>query len=167
MDGSFAIKKGFTLLELTVVTLMAGVLLAAVINCGINYVNRAKFQATVREMGAIAQAAIEYYNSSNNPNDPVNPQALAWPDPDASKLGSPYLPRALDLSPFGGKYQLAFANNMVTVSTIIPQGTLIDPSEGSFLNVTQLNGALQISITQSVPNEYSGRLSYDLQYLDK
>ena len=70
MDNSLAIKKGFTLLELTVVLVIVGVILVTIIGNCTNYMNRARFQKTVREMNSIAQAAIDNYNSSNNPNDP-------------------------------------------------------------------------------------------------
>jgi prepilin-type N-terminal cleavage/methylation domain-containing protein len=166
MDNNLAIKKGFALLELTIVLAIAGVLLVTIISNYTNFMNRAKFQATVKEMGSIAEAAVDYYNSSNNPNDSLNPQPLTWPA-DVSILGNPYMPQAVILNPFGGSYKLAFANNMVTVSTTIPKGVLIDPNEGIFLNVTAVATGQKINITQSIPNEYSGRLDYDLHYLYK
>ena len=161
-------KNGFTLLELSIVTLIVGVLLAAITSNCVNLINRATFQATVREMGSIAQAAIDYYNSSNNPNDPNNPKALAWPQ-DITQLGGPYMPRAITYNPFGKQYLyvLSFLNKAVTVTTIIPKGILIDNSEGSFLTVTRGAAGDQISITRNIPNEFSGRLSYDLKYLYK
>jgi len=167
MVNRFAIKSGFALLELTFVTLIIGILLTMMMSNGMGLIKRAKFQATVREMESIAQAAIDYYNSSHNPNDPLSPQPLAWPSSDASKLGGPYVTQAVAVSPFGGGYQLFFANNMVTVSTVIPGAIAIDPAEGSFLSITPVSGGQQISITQSIPNEYTGRLTYDLQYLYK
>ena len=72
MGNSIAINKGFTVIELVIVVAIIGILLVAIISNGMNYINRAKFQSTVREMGSIAQAAIDYYNSSNNPNDATN-----------------------------------------------------------------------------------------------
>ena len=79
MDNRLAIEKGFTLLELTVVLVIVGVILATIIGNCTNYVNRARFQKTVREMNSIALAAIDNYNSSSNPNDTTNPQPLVWP----------------------------------------------------------------------------------------
>ena len=172
MENSIAIKKGVTLLELTVIMVIVGVLLTVIISNCTNFINRAKFQATAREMGSIAQAAIDYYNSSNNPNDPSNPLPLAWPsnpsmlannaDPNNNNM-----PQAVKRNPFGYSYLLSNGNNMVTVSTYIPKGILEDPSEGSFLTINHLATVDQISITQSIPNEFSGRLTYDLQYLDR
>ncbi len=163
MDNSFAIRKGFTLLELTAVMMIVGILLTTVISNGINYINRAKFQATVREMGSIAQSAIDYYNS----------HASTWPS-DLAALSNNInpddnnMPQVVNSNPFNiSGYQLSFANNSVTVSTMIPKGILIDPNEGSFLIVNPGTAADQISITQSIPNEFSGRLIYDLKYLYK
>ena len=172
MDNCLTIKKGFTLLELTVVMVIVGVLLVTIISNCTNFMNRAKYQATVREMGSIAQAAIDYYNSSNNPNDSKNPQPLVWPSGTSALAGDSdtnnnNMPQAVIKNPFGNAYQIISGNNMVTVSTIIPNGILIDPTEGSFLNITSVATGKQISITQSIPNEYSGRLSYDLQYYGK
>ena len=172
MVNRLAMKKGFTLLELTVVMVIVGVLLKTIIGNCTNYINRAKFQATVREMGSIAQAAIDYYNSSNNPNDQSNSKPLAWPSNPSllsNNSDSNYnnLPQSVTINPFGYSYQLSYGNNMATVSTIIPNGILIDPTEGSFINITSVAGGKQISVSQSISNEYTGRLAYDLQYLDK
>jgi type II secretory pathway pseudopilin PulG len=167
MVSRFTIKGGFALLELAIVMVIVGALMVTIMSNGINFMNRAKFQATVREMGSIAQAAIDYYNSTNNPNDPSNPQALAWPSTDASTLGSPFMPQAVKLNPFGNAYSLSFGNNMVTVTTKVPSGVITDPIEGSFLKMVSGPTGITVSISQSIPNEYSGRLSYDLQYIDK
>lgn len=172
MDSRIAIKKGFTLLEMTIVLVIVGVLLITVIGNCTNYMNRARFQSTVREMNSIAQAAIDNYGSSNNPNDPVNPQPLVWPSGPSSLSNNSdpsnnNMPQVVNVNPFGFNYLLTAGNNMVTVTTVVPNGTSIDPTEGSFLNVTPVASGQQISVTLSIPNEYTGRLSYDLQYLDK
>lgn len=169
MDNRLAIEKGFTLLELTVVLVIVGVILATIIGNCTNYVNRARFQKTVREMNSLAQAAIDNYNSSNNPNDTTNPQLLVWPRTTSALANNANpnnsnMPQAVTTNPFGNNYQLIPGNNMVTVTTTIPSGVLIDPTEGSFLNVTSVPGGQQISITLSVPNEYTGRLTYDIKY---
>jgi type II secretory pathway pseudopilin PulG len=172
MENSIAIKKGVTLLELTVIMVIVGILLTAIISNCTNFINRVKFQATVREMGSIAQAAIDYYNSSNNPNDPSNPVPLAWPlnpsmlanNADANNNN---MPKIVKSNPFGYSYLISNGNNMVTVFTYVPKGILEDLNEGSFLTINHLATVDQISITQSIPNEYTGRLTYDLQYLDK
>jgi prepilin-type N-terminal cleavage/methylation domain-containing protein len=161
MDNNLAVKSGFTLLELTIVLVIIGILLVAIISNGTNFINRAKFQATVREMGSIAQAAIDYYSSSSS-----DPNMLTWPA-SLSSLAPIYMPQPLTLSPLGARYLLSFGNNSVTVTTTIPNGILIDPTEGSFLNIMPMPTGQQISITQSIPNEFSGRLDYDLQYLYK
>lgn len=172
MDNDPAITKGFTLLELTVVVMIVGIMLTTIICNAMNFINRAKFQTTVREMGSIAQAAIDYYNSSNNPNDPNNPLPLEWPTTlsllaNNSTLNDNNMPQVVKINPFGFNYHFSFANNMVTVSTMIPKGILIDHIEGSFLSIIPQATGQEISISQSIPNEFSGRLTYDLQYLYK
>jgi len=156
MDNNFTLKKGFTLLEVTVVMAVVIVLLSSVISRGMHWVNRARFQATVREMGSIVKASIDYYNSSSS-----DPAMLTWP-PDISNLAPIYMPQAIISSPLGGSYRLNFGRNAVTVSTVIPKGILKDTTEGSFLNIVPQASGDQISITESVPNEFSSRLVYDL-----
>jgi len=164
--------KGFTLLELTVVLVIVGVILATIIANCTNAINRAKFQSTVREMNSIAQAAIDNYSSSNNPNDATNPQPLVWPGSTAvlannANPNNNNMPQAVTENPFGFNYQLSSGNNMVTVTTIVPNGVLIDKTEGSFLSVTSVGGGQQVSMSLNVPNEYTGRLTYDVNYLYK
>ena len=161
MVNNITLRSGFTLLELAGVIVIAVVLLVTVINSYRGLINQAKFQATVREMGSIAQASIDYYNDSSN-----DPNSLSWPTSVAS-LAPMYMPQAITFSPLGGNYQLSAANNMVTVSTTIPKGILTDPTEGIFLKISHIAAGDQISITQSVSNEFSGRLLYDLKYLYK
>jgi prepilin-type N-terminal cleavage/methylation domain-containing protein len=161
MDNNFTLKNGFTMLEMTVVMVIAVVLLAVIIRSSMNFENQAKFQATVREMGSIAQASIDYYNSSSN-----DPALLTWPT-NVSNLVPMYMPQAITSSPLGGNYQLSFANEMVTVSTVIPKGILTDSTEGSFLNIAHGASGDRVSISQSVSNGFSGRLFYDLKHLYK
>jgi prepilin-type N-terminal cleavage/methylation domain-containing protein len=172
MVNRIAIKKGFTLLELTVVLVIVGVILVTIIGNCTNYMNRAKFQSTVREMNSLAQAAIDNYNSSNNPNDTINPQPLVWPGSTAllsnnANANNNNMPQGFNsnpTNPFGNGYQISYGNNMVTVTTVIPIGVPIDPTEGSFLHTVAVAGGNQISTTLSISNEFTGRLTYDIKY---
>ncbi len=126
--------------------------------------DRAKFQATVREMGSIARAAIDYYHS----------HASTWPSGTLLLSGNEdsndnNMAQVVSYNLFGKDhpYSLSFSNNAVTVTTTIPKGVLIDPNEGSFLDIVPGVKVDQISITRSIPNEFSGRLTYDLQYSEK
>jgi len=161
MVNNLTVRHGFALLELIIVMVIVVILLSVIISNGMNFVNRAKLQATIGEMSSIAQASLEYYNASSS-----EPNKLSWPT-SISSLTPMYLPHNLTSSPLGEVYQLSFEDNSVTVITVIPKGISIDPNEGSFLMVTPLAKGTQISITQSIPNEFSGRLMYDLHYLYK
>ena len=161
-------SKGFTLWELIVVVLIVTIILVMIITNGMNSINRAKFQATVREMDSIATAAIQFYNSSNDSTAVVNSQPLAWPSGDASNLGSPFLPRAVNLNPFGTSgYTIVGGDNMVKISTTIPKGFPVDPSEGSFISVSPVANGQLISLSKSISNEFTGRLAYELKYINK
>jgi len=142
-------NKGMSLIELIFIILVATVFLSVIVASGINFINRARFQATVREMQSIAQASVQYYDSSSS-----DQSSLIWPSTVAD-LVPKFLPQLLATSPLGAPYQLTPANNMITVSTVIPKGILTDPLEGSFLNIAHGTNQDQISITRSVPNEFT------------
>ena len=161
-------NKAFTLWELAVVMAVVIMVLVMVITNGMNSINRAKFQATVREMDSIATAAIQFYNSSNDSTAVVNPQPLTWPSGDASNLGSPFLPRAVKFESFGTSgYTILGGNNMVKISTIIPKGVSVDPSEGSFISVSPVANGQLISLSKNISSEFTGRLAYELKYVNK
>ena len=158
MVNNLAMKKGFTLLELTFVVVICAILLSGVIINGINRLNQAKFKSTLREMNAIAQASIDYYHA----------HASTWPSDMAVLSNAPdvnYLPRSIDSNPFrSGGYQLSYVNSLVTVSTVIPRGVLIDVNEDGFLSINHLGATDQISMTKAVPNEFSARLNYETKH---
>ena len=172
MDYRLKLKKGFTLLELVIVLAIVGVILSIVLINGSNSINRARVQQTIREMQSIAQAAVDNYASSNNPNDASNPQAFVWASTTSSLSGAGdvyynNLPQNITTNPYGNQYVLVSGNNMITVQTVVPSGVIVDPSEGSFLTSKNVAGGQQISITESVPNEFTGRLIYDNNFLYK
>jgi len=161
-------NKAFTLWELIVMVLIATIILVVIITNSINAINRAKFKATVREMNSIAIAAIQFYNSSHDSTALINQLALTWSSEDASNLGSPFLPRAVNLNPFGTTgYTIEGGDNMVKISTTIPNGILVDPSEGSFISVFPVANGQLISLSKSISNEFTGRLAYELKYINK
>lgn len=142
-------KKGFSVFELVGVMFIMSIAVTVLMVNAVNAINRARFQATVREMQSIAQASVEYYDSSSS-----NGNSLYWPS-TVNDLVPTYMFNAPIQSPLGGSYQLNSANNMITISTSIPKGILVDPLEGDFLNISPGINQDTISITQSVPNDFT------------
>ncbi len=137
-------RRGFGLLELAIVMTIIVLLMVIIVN-GAHLIDRARFQATVREMGSIAQASIDYYNSHLQ-----EPLGSRWPD-SLDSLSPVYMPQKIEMSStFKEAYQLSFSNNSVTVTTNIPKGILVDDTQGSFLNIVHGASSDQISITQEV-----------------
>ncbi len=158
MDSHLIEREGFTLLELVLAAGVGAAVLTAVAVNGMSLINRARLEATVSEMNSIAEAAIEFYDSSS-----PDPLQMAWPA-GLSDLVPQYLPHALTQSPFGNNYQLAAVNHRVTVSTQVPRGLAKDTSLGNLFSVVAEGGFDRISISRIVPNAFSGRLSYELKH---
>ena len=141
------------MLEVTAVFFIVGVILCMVIPNYINRINNAKYQRTVNELTAIAQASVDYYISEGS-----------WPT-GISQLAPQFMPNAVTSSPFGTNYQMSCVNNVVTASVLVPAGIAQKNPWGRLLMVNNQGAWDQIEISQTVGNEITSRLSYDLKYV--
>lgn len=143
------------MLEVTVVIAIIGVILSMAIPSYVSRINQAKYEKTVNELTAIAQASIDYFNLTGSLPDPI-----LWP----SQLSPQFMPHAVTLSPFGTSYQIILptsGNNMITVSVLIPKGIAQNNSQQGQLWVKSAKGTQdEIEITKTVQNEITSRLSY-------
>ena len=119
----------------------------------INRINNAKYQKTVNELTAIAQASVDYYVSEGS-----------WPT-GISQLAPQFMPTAVTSSPFKTSYQIICVNNIVTVSVLIPTGIAQKSPLGQLLVLNNQGAQDQLEISQTVPNELTSRLSYQLKYV--
>jgi|GEM_PF-817815 len=158
MVNDNALTRGFTLLEVTIWGIIIGISLSGIIGSYTNRMNKARYQATVREMGSIAQAVLDYYRSENSPS--------SWPG-SLSDLVPKYMPHVVTSSPFKGAYQFTCSNSSVSVTTMVPKGLLKDPTEGGFLTIISGTTQDQVSITLNLTNDLDARLSYEKKYLYK
>jgi len=144
------------MLEMTVALFIVGMLLSMVIANGIDRVNKAKLEKTVNEMMVIAQASLDYYNSQGT-----------WPGTPGDLVPT-YMNAAVILSPFRNSYLINYQSNgqsnTVIVSTTVPTGLAKSYYQGILLQVLPGFPMDTVSVTQQLPNEFSGRLEYEKKY---
>lgn len=155
MANNTFLNKGFSLMEVTVGLAVIGVILLIAVPSFSIRVKNAKYQATVKEMSTIALAAIDYYLSTA----PIN----TWPT-SVDQIQQPYIAQPVTSNPFGNGYQLSTVGELVTVSSLVPQGLAQYSNVGTMLSVTPSGGQDLVSISQRIPNEITGRLSYEKKY---
>ena len=153
MESCFLNKKGNSILEVTAVLFVVGVILSMVISNDVNRIQNANYQRTVNELTVIAQASVDYYISQGS-----------WPV-GTSQLVPQFMARAVTSSPFGTNYQMSCVNNVVTASVLVPAGIAQKNPWGRLLMVNNQGAWDQIEISQTVGNEITSRLSYDLKYV--
>jgi type II secretory pathway pseudopilin PulG len=153
MESCILNKKGFSILEVTVVAFIVGAVLSMVISSYVNRINNAKYQRTVNELTVIAQSSVDYFNSEGS-----------WPT-QVSQLAPEFMPNAVTSSPFGTNYQITFVNKLGTVSVLIPSGIAQNNPQGPLLEIIHQGNQDQIEISQTVKNELTSRLNYDLKYV--
>ena len=153
MESCILNKKGVSILEVTVVVGIVGAVLSMVISSYINRINNANYQKTVNELTVIAQASVDYFNSVGS-----------WPT-QVSQLAPQFIPNTVTSSPFGTNYQISSVNSVGTVSVLIPSGIAQNNPQGPLLVIIHQGNQDQIEISQTVKNELTSRLNYDLKYI--
>ncbi len=141
------------MLEVTVILFIIGVIFSVVMPNYIGRIKNANYEKTVNELTAIAQASIDYFISEGS-----------WPT-GISQLAPQFMPQAVTSSPFGTNYQIICVNNMVTASVLIPSGIAQKNPQGPLLVINNQGSQDQIEITQTVKNELTSRLNYDLKHV--
>ena len=129
------------------------IILAMVIPNYVNRVRNAKYQKTVNELTVIAQSSVNYFLSQGS-----------WPT-TINQLSPQFIPNAVTVSPFGTNYQTSVVNNVVTISVLIPSGIALNNPQGPLLVISHQGIQDQISISQTVKNELTSRLNFDLKYV--
>jgi len=141
------------MLEVMAILLIIGVIFSMVMPNYIGRINNANYEKAVNELTAIAQASVNFFISRG-----------AWPT-GISQLAPEFMPHAVTSSPFGTNYQMTSVNNMVTVWVLIPAGIAQKNPQGPLLVIKAQGAQDQIEISQTVKNELTSRLSYDLKHV--
>jgi len=151
-----ALSKGaFTLIEVTAAVVAITIVLSMVMGGYSLRIQKARLEQTVHEMMSLAQASLDFYNARG-----------AWPAAP-SDLSSVYMYATIQFSPFGDQYQINGINGAVTVSTAVPSGVGEHFYQGTLLQIVPGGAEDTISITQRLPNEFTGRLQYEKKYTYK
>lgn len=154
MDSRILSNRGFTIFELTTTLLIMVSIFLIVIPSYETRLKNAEYEKTIKELSAIAQASIDYFNLGGT-----------WPA-KISQLTPKFIPQAIISSPFGTNYQISTTNNLITVSILIPAGIAQKNSLGQLLVINNQGTQDQIEISKTIQNEFTSRLTYDLRHVN-
>jgi len=155
MDGNVLKRSGFSLVELSLVFMAAGVLLAAVVCSAVKIRQAASAQRVIEELNAIAAAGRWYYSEHG-----------AWPASLADLRPGYLAQRSTAVNPFGREYSITSNAFSLSVSTLLPKGLANGKSCGSEVVVTNQGDNDLFSITTS-PETRNWKLKYEKEYIYK
>jgi len=155
MDGNVLKRSGLSLVEVSLVFMAAGVLLAAVVCSAAKIRQAASAQRAIEELNAIAAAGRGYYSEHG-----------AWPA-GLADLRPGYLAQcSTAVNPFGREYLITSNAFSLSVSTLLPKGLASGKSCGSEVVVTNQGDNDLLSITTS-PETRNWKLKYEKKYIYK
>ncbi len=153
MDSDVLAKRGFSLLELSLVLMVVSVLIAVSSYSAAKIRQVALAQRAVSELNAIASVSTQYYLENG-----------AWPV-NLSDLRPKYLEaNSNDLNPFGNSYTITIGSSRASVSTVLPRGLVTNKSFGSEVVVVNQGSSDLVTITKSVESR-NWKLKYDKKYI--
>ena len=154
MDSDVLNRRGFSLLELSIVLAITAVLIAITLYSAKLAREAGLAERTVEEISSIAIASARYYSRYGT-----------WPVSLSDLRGGGYLtPGSSDLNPFGNVYTITGGNEAVLVSTLLPKGLVSTKSFGSEIVVTNQGSNDSVSITKSQESSTWG-LKYEKKYI--
>ena len=156
MDSHVLAKqRGFSLVELVLVFMLASVFISAVSYSALKIRQLAKAQRTLYELEAIARVSTQYYLENG-----------AWPAA-LTDLRPKYLSAtASETNPFGNAYVITGVASRVTVSTLLPKGLVTAKSFGSQIVVINQGTNDLVSLSKSVESS-NWKLKYEKKYIYK
>ena len=155
MDNNVLAKRGFSLVELSLVLMIASVFIAASFYSAAKIRQVALAQRVTGELDAIAAAGTRYYSEHG-----------AWPV-NLSDLRPSYLvQQSSGLNPFGNAYTITSNVSSFSVSTLLPKGLITNKSYGSEVVVVNQGNNDLVSIAKS-PESRTWKLKYEKKYIYK
>ena len=155
MDNNVLKRRGFSLAELSLVLMLAGVFIAAAFYSAAKIRQVASGIRALEELDSIALASARYYSERG-----------AWPV-NLSDLRPSYLvQQSSDVNPFGNAYTITSNVSSVSVSTLLPKGLVTNKSYGSEVVVVNQGNNDLVSITKT-PESRTWNLKYEKKYIYK
>ena len=155
MDNNVLKRRGFSLAELSLVFMLAGVFIAAAFYSAAKIRQVASGIRALEELDSIALASARYYSERG-----------AWPV-NLSDLRPSYLvQQSSDVNPFGNAYTITSNVSSVSVSTLLPKNLVTPKSFGSEVVVVNQGNNDLASITKT-PESTTWKLKYEKKYIYK
>ena len=155
MDNNVLKRRGFSLAELSLVLMLAGVFIAAAFYSAAKIRQVASGIRALEELDSIALASARYYSERG-----------AWPV-NLSDLRPSYLvQQSSDVNPFGNAYTITSNVSSVSVSTLLPKGLITSKSYGSEVVVLNQGNNDLVSVTKT-PESTTWKLKYEKKYIYK
>jgi len=155
MDNNVLKRRGFSLAELSLVLMLAGVFIAAAFYSAAKIRQIASAQRVIEEMDSVALASTRYYSERG-----------AWPATLADLRPSYLVQQSSDVNPFGNAYTITSNASSVSVSTLLPKGLINSKSFGSEVVVVGQGNNDLVSITKT-PESRTWKLKYEKKYIYK
>ncbi len=155
MDNNVLKSRGFSLAELSLVLMLAGVFIAAAFYSAAKIRQIALAQRVVEELDSVALASTRYYSERG-----------AWPVSLADLRPSYLVQQSSDVNPFGNAYTVTSNVSSVSVSTLLPKGLVTFKSYGSEVVVVNQGNNDLVSVTKT-PESRTWKLKYDKKYIYK
>ena len=154
MDSNVLGRRAFTLIELSLVLAITAILLAIALYSAKAIREVALAGRAVDELNSIALSSTRYYSQNG-----------AWPVSLSDLRAGGYLGSGSnDLNPFGNSYVITGANQVVSVSTLLPKGLVSTKSFGSELVVVNQGDNDLVSVTRSLESNI-WNLKYEKKYI--
>jgi len=146
-------RRGFSLAELSLVLMLAGVFIAAAFYSAAKIRQVSKAQRVIMELESIALASTRYYSEHG-----------AWPVSLADLRPSYLVQGSSDSNPFGNAYTISSNTSSVSISTVLPKGLITSKSYGSEVVVVNQGNNDLVSVTKT-PESRTWKLKYEKKYI--
>jgi len=155
MDNNVLKRRGFSLAELSLVFMLAGVFIAAAFYSAAKIRQIASAQRVIEELDSVVLASTRYYSERG-----------AWPVSLADLRPSYLVQQSSDFNPFGNAYTITSNASSISVSTLLPKNLVTSKSYGSEVVVVNQGNNDLVSITKT-PESRTWKLKYEKKYIYK
>ncbi|MDD5610561.1 MAG: prepilin-type N-terminal cleavage/methylation domain-containing protein [Candidatus Omnitrophica bacterium] len=154
-DNVLKRRKGFSLAELSLVLMLAGVFIAAAFYSAAKIRQVVSAQRVMTELESIALASTRFYSERG-----------AWPAALADLRPGYLAQQSNDVDPFGNAYTITSNASSVSVSTFLPKGLVTPESFGSEIVIVNQGNNDLVSVSKT-PESRTWKLKYEKKYIYK